>query len=241
MWYTRRQANTFICTPTPGGRAGHPGGRSPVGLRLYRTPLPNSPCQCCGPDDHHHCARPALHRADGAQCAACVPPARVRGAAAAIVASTHHGDDLRYGDLRGAAGAVAPEFPDLRQTHQPLDACLGRGGEFRPGADPSPGQRRSHPGGSPPVGSRLETRQTLDHQARSRVGSKKKRRDQLIQRAHTWPTWVLGFGDEVWWSRLAQLNQHCWTDPEATSKLQELARPTKDTDPKALACYGLLV
>ena len=69
----------------------------------------------------------------------------------------------------------------------------------------------------------------------------KKRRDQLIQRAMAQPTWALGFGDEVWWSRLAQPNQHGWTDAEATYKLQELSRPTDDPDPKALACYGLLL
>ena len=55
------------------------------------------------------------------------------------------------------------------------------------------------------------------------------------------PTWALGFGDEVWWSRLAQPDQHGWTDAEATHKLQELTPPTDDPDPKALACYGLLV
>jgi transposase len=70
---------------------------------------------------------------------------------------------------------------------------------------------------------------------------KKKRRDQLIQRAMAQPTWALGFEDEVWWSRLAQPNQHCWSDTEATPKLQELTPPTDATDPKALACYGLLV
>jgi transposase len=69
----------------------------------------------------------------------------------------------------------------------------------------------------------------------------KKRRDQLIQRAMAHPTWALGFGDEVWWSRLAQPNQHGWTEPEATYKLQELTPPTDDPAPKALACYGLLV
>ena len=57
----------------------------------------------------------------------------------------------------------------------------------------------------------------------------------------TQPTWALGFGDEVWWSRLAQPNQHGWADTEATYKLQELTLPTADSDPKALACYGLLV
>jgi transposase len=51
----------------------------------------------------------------------------------------------------------------------------------------------------------------------------------------------LGFGDEVWWSRLAQPNQHGWTDADATYKVQELTWPTDDADPKALACYGLLV
>ena len=62
-----------------------------------------------------------------------------------------------------------------------------------------------------------------------------------MARARTQPTWALGFGDEVWWSRLAQPNQHCWTDTEVTPKLQELTPATQDTDPKALACYGLLV
>ena len=55
------------------------------------------------------------------------------------------------------------------------------------------------------------------------------------------PTWAVGFGDEVWWSRLAQPNQHGWTDAAATYKLQELTPPRDDPEPKALACYGLLV
>jgi transposase len=87
----------------------------------------------------------------------------------------------------------------------------------------------------------VETRQTLDHQSRSRVCTKKKRRDRLIQRAMAQPSWALGFGDEVWWSRLAQPDQHCWTEAEATHKLQELSPPPHDPEPKALACYGLLV
>jgi transposase len=53
--------------------------------------------------------------------------------------------------------------------------------------------------------------------------------------------WALGFGDEVWWSRLAQPDQHRWTAAEAKSKLQELHAAPDDPDPKALACYGLLV
>jgi DDE superfamily endonuclease len=69
----------------------------------------------------------------------------------------------------------------------------------------------------------------------------KKRRDQLIQRTMAQSTWALGFGDEVWWSRLAQPDQHGWTDADATPKLQELSLPPDDPDPKALACYGLLL
>jgi DDE superfamily endonuclease len=53
--------------------------------------------------------------------------------------------------------------------------------------------------------------------------------------------WALGFGDEVWWSRLAQPDQQRWMDTTATPKWQELTPPTPDPDPKALACYGLLV
>ena len=55
------------------------------------------------------------------------------------------------------------------------------------------------------------------------------------------PTWALGCGDAVWWSRLAQPNQHGWTDAEATQTFQERTPPTDAPDPKALAWYGLLV
>ena len=53
------------------------------------------------------------------------------------------------------------------------------------------------------------------------------------------PEWVLGYGDEVWWSRLAQPRLHTWTDGEPL-RLKELLAEKQDADPKALACYGLL-
>jgi transposase len=40
---------------------------------------------------------------------------------------------------------------------------------------------------------------------------------------------------------LAQPDPHGWTEAEAKPKLQELTLPTDDPDPKALACYGLLL
>jgi transposase len=70
---------------------------------------------------------------------------------------------------------------------------------------------------------------------------KKHRRDSLIRLVLAHPTWALGFGDEVWWSRLAQPDQHRWANADAVTRLQELERSKEDHDPKALACYGLLL
>ena len=55
------------------------------------------------------------------------------------------------------------------------------------------------------------------------------------------PTWALGFGDEVWWSRLAHPALHAWADPDRPLRLVEQAVANGDPDPKALACYGLLI
>jgi transposase len=49
---------------------------------------------------------------------------------------------------------------------------------------------------------------------------------------------VLGYADEVWWSRLAQPDLHAWAG-EQPLRLLELTAPRDDPDPKALACYGL--
>lgn len=50
---------------------------------------------------------------------------------------------------------------------------------------------------------------------------------------------MLGFQDEVWWSRLARPALHAWADDEPL-RLHEVAPGPDDADPKALACYGLL-
>jgi transposase len=50
--------------------------------------------------------------------------------------------------------------------------------------------------------------------------------------------WVVGFQDEVWWSRLAQPHLRTWG--EESMRLQAKARSKGDLEPKALACYGLL-
>jgi transposase len=81
----------------------------------------------------------------------------------------------------------------------------------------------------------------LDNQPRPCIPPEKKRRDRLIQRATQHPTWAIGFADEVWWSRLAQPAQHGWGANDAPIRLHQGQRATDDPDPKALACYGMLV
>ena len=75
MWYTLGYANTFICAPAHGGRAGYPRDRSPVRVRLYGTPLPDTPRQCRAAANDHDCPLPALHRPNHTQHDSCVPPA----------------------------------------------------------------------------------------------------------------------------------------------------------------------
>jgi len=50
---------------------------------------------------------------------------------------------------------------------------------------------------------------------------------------------VLGFQDEVWWSRLARPELHAWAGGEPL-RLHEPPPDPEDRDPKALACYGIL-
>jgi hypothetical protein len=81
----------------------------------------------------------------------------------------------------------------------------------------------------------------VDHQPRSGVSAKKSRRDRLIALAAAHPDWGLGFADEVWWSRLAQPALHAWADLDRPLRLVEQAVAKEDADPKALACYGLVL
>lgn len=53
--------------------------------------------------------------------------------------------------------------------------------------------------------------------------------------------WALGFADEVWWSRLAQPHLHAWAEAEHPLRLGEQSVAPTDPDPKALACYGVLL
>ena len=52
---------------------------------------------------------------------------------------------------------------------------------------------------------------------------------------------MLGFEDETWWSRFASPNLHAWSAQRSCLQLVQQTPTTADPDPKALACYGLLV
>lgn len=53
------------------------------------------------------------------------------------------------------------------------------------------------------------------------------------------PDWLLGFEDEVWWSRIASPALHAWADEKQPLRLVQQVVAKTDTDPKALACYGV--
>jgi transposase len=59
--------------------------------------------------------------------------------------------------------------------------------------------------------------------------------------AQNHPEWALGFEDETWWSRFAMPEMHAWTEAGRQLHLVEQSVAKNDPDPKALACYGMLV
>lgn len=81
----------------------------------------------------------------------------------------------------------------------------------------------------------------MDHEPRPRVRQEKKARDRLIRLAAEHQDWVIGFEDETWWSRLARPSLSTWTEPGRPLRLVEQSVAKGDPDPKALACYGILV
>jgi DDE superfamily endonuclease len=80
----------------------------------------------------------------------------------------------------------------------------------------------------------------VDHQSRPGICAKKARRDRLIRLAQRHPDWLLGFEDEVWWSRLAHPALRAWQDEDHPLRLLAQTVARDDPDPKAVACYGLL-
>ena len=61
----------------------------------------------------------------------------------------------------------------------------------------------------------------------------------MIRLAASHPQWVLGFEDEVWFSRFALPRLHAWTTEEPL-RLEQQEADKADPDPRAIALYGLL-
>jgi transposase len=81
----------------------------------------------------------------------------------------------------------------------------------------------------------------VDYQSRSGISPEKGGRDRLIRLAKTHPQWALGFLDEVWWSRVARPRVASWAEEGTPLRLVAQTVARDDPDPKALACYGVLV
>lgn len=79
----------------------------------------------------------------------------------------------------------------------------------------------------------------MDHISRSGVSKKKRRRDRLIGLTKLYEEWVLGFEDEVWWSRVALPSVHTFSEKGKPLRLVEQSVAKDDPDPKAISCYGL--
>ncbi len=59
-----------------------------------------------------------------------------------------------------------------------------------------------------------------------------------MARAHQ--DWVVGYADEVWWSRLALPRMRAWVFKNQTPlRLMHKSKAKDDVDPAALACYGV--
>jgi hypothetical protein len=58
-----------------------------------------------------------------------------------------------------------------------------------------------------------------------------------LAQAH--PDWVVGFQDETWWSRVSPPTVSAWAEEGQPPRLVAQAVPAGE--PKALACYGLLL
>jgi transposase len=66
-----------------------------------------------------------------------------------------------------------------------------------------------------------------------------RQRNRLIELSEQNPDWILGFADEVWWSRLRDPMMHSWAEDGAPLQLVEKTPDKTEVDPKVIACYGL--
>src|SRR5919108_2666030 len=215
MWYTLGYAKTHLYPSLDRGRAAGPARGVAVVQCVCVAPLSNPAGQYAGPECSSDRRGPGLQRSDGPQCHSGLPYAGSGGVDAAVLCPPADPTcGLRRHPARAVVCPVAPVPSYLWQTDQPVDPPPGgRSGGCRGHYVPAP-PWRSQPPRAGAFGRPGAAGQTVDHQPRPSIRPEKKQRDRLIRLAATHPTWVLGFEDEVWWSRLAQPALHAWA-PDA--------------------------
>src|SRR5829696_10107530 len=204
---------TALCPPPHRRRAAGAGSGAALQRRLYAAPLPNRAGQRPPRATAGDRPRAGLRRPDRAQRHPRLQRPRPGGTPQGLLAAADAPCRLRSTGRRAAAGVVASQPARLRPAHRHAR----------------------------PAGRALAAGQALAHQPRPAVRRKKRRRDRLIRRVATHPDGVLGFEDEVWWSRVRQPSVSAWTPTDRPLRLVEQSVAKDDPDPKALAWYGLLL
>src|SRR6266566_2884929 len=240
MGKTKSNKKTHFYSTTNRGRtAPNPGGTAFVRC-LCDAPLPDLEsigARGTGPGD---CSLPGMRRPNRTQRDPRVQHHGSGRAARRLLAPSSAPHQL----LGGRAGApqrpAASQSTRLWQRARTVDLGVGSPGQFRAGDHLHPHLRRKRAPSAQTLENQLEAGQALDHQPRSAVPAKKHARDRLIAWASQQPSWAIGFGDEVWWSRFALPQVHTWQSLDQPVRLVEQAWRKGDPDPKALACYGVL-
>ncbi len=240
MCYNSNHENThFYSTFDRGRTAPNPGGTAFVRC-LCDAPLPDLESIGARGTSPGDCVPAGLRRPNRAQCDPRVQHDRALGAARRLLAPPSAAHQL----LGGGAGApqrpAASQSTQLWQRARKVDPGLGSPGQLRTRHHRYPHFRRKRAPCAQTLENQLEASQTLDHEPRSAVPAKKNARDRLIAWASQQPSWAIGFGDEVWWSRFALPQMYAWQSQDQPVRLVEQPWRKDDPDPKALACYGVL-
>ena len=114
---------------------------------------------------------------------------------------------------------------------------------FEEGSDARAHFGRDHPGHfvAPSFGA-VDAGQAVDHFSGPTVRKKKRRRGRLMRvAAANLDTWVVGFEDECWWSRLALPTLNGWAEEGKPLRLLQRSVAKDDPEPKAISCYGLFL
>src|SRR5712691_2624663 len=240
MWYDREHENTSL-HPTYDRKRTQPNpSRLTLERRLCLAAQPSPASLRAGRTSPSSSQAIRLPQANGAQHHPRLQCPGTGGVARRILASPSTADDFPRRGIRGAAGSFASQPPRLWPPDQCVDVVPGSPDQLPTRPHSQTRLWRKCPPRAQTFGKELETRQTLDHQPRPTLPTKKNARDRLISWASQQADWAIGFLDEVWWSRFALPRLHAWQEKDQPVRLVEQPCVKGDPDPKALACYGVI-